>query len=216
MTIISTTTVGRKPLTRNGVAIMVNKRVWNAVLGYSLKNDRMISVCFQGKPFNITVTQVYALTSNSEEAEQFYENLQGLLELTSKKDVLFIIGVECNSRKSRNTWSNRQIWPWNAEWSRAKANRVWAREHTDHSKRLLPTTQEKTLHMDITRWSTPKSDWLYSSQPKMEKLLQSTKTRPGADCGSDHELLIAKFSTLAGTPLTRSLHAAAPHLLRLT
>ena len=79
------------------------------------KNDRMISVCFQGKPFNITVTQVYALTSNSEEAEQFYENLQGLLELTSKKDVLFIIGVECNSRKSRNTWSNRQIWPWNAE-----------------------------------------------------------------------------------------------------
>ena len=73
---------------------MVNKRVWNAVLGRNLKNDRMISVRFQGKPFNITVIQVYALTSNAEEAEaeQFYEDLQDLLELTRKKDVLFIIG----------------------------------------------------------------------------------------------------------------------------
>ena len=73
---------------------MVNKRVHNAVLGCNLKNDRMISVCFQGKPFNITVIQVYALTSNTEEAEveRFYEDLQDLLELTPKKDVLFIIG----------------------------------------------------------------------------------------------------------------------------
>ena len=71
---------------------MVNKRVRNAVLGCNLKNDRMISVCFQGKPFNITVIQVYAPTSNAEEAEGFYEDLQDLLELTPKKDVLFIIG----------------------------------------------------------------------------------------------------------------------------
>ena len=71
---------------------MVNKRVRNAVLGYSLKNDRMISVRFKGKPFSSTVLQVYALTSNIEEAEQFYEDLQDLLELTPKKDVLFIIG----------------------------------------------------------------------------------------------------------------------------
>ena len=71
-------------------------------------------------------------------------------------------GLECKSRKSRNTWSNRQIWPWSTEWSRAKANRVLPRERTGHSKRPLPTTQEKTLHMDITRWSTLKSDWLYS------------------------------------------------------
>ena len=77
--------------------------------------------------------------------------------------------------------------------SRAKANRVLPREYTGHSKHPLPTTQEKTLHMDITRWSTPKSDWLYSLQPKMEKLYTVAKTRPGADCGSDHELLIAKF-----------------------
>ena len=81
-------------LKRNGVAIIVNKRVQNAVLGCNLINDRMISVLFQGKPFNIMVIQVYAPTSNAEEAEVewFYEDLQDLLELTSKKDVLFIIG----------------------------------------------------------------------------------------------------------------------------
>ena len=85
---------GQESLRRNGVAIMVNKRVRNAVLGCNLKNDRMISVHFQAKPFNITVIQVYAPTSNAEEAEveQFYEDLQDLLELTPKKDVLFIIG----------------------------------------------------------------------------------------------------------------------------
>ena len=84
----------QESLTRNGVAIMVNKRVQNAVLGCNLKNDRMISVRFQGKSFNITVIQVYAPTSNSEEAEVewFYEDLQDLLERTPKKDVLFIIG----------------------------------------------------------------------------------------------------------------------------
>ena len=78
---------GQESLKRNGVAIMVNKRVWNAVLGCNLKNDRMISVCVQGKPFNITVIQVYAPTSNAEEAEvkRFYEDLQDLLELTWKK-----------------------------------------------------------------------------------------------------------------------------------
>ena len=78
---------GQESLRRNGVSITVNKRVWNAVLGYSLKNYRMISVCFQGKPFNITVIQLYALTSNAEEAEveQFYEDLQDLLELTHQK-----------------------------------------------------------------------------------------------------------------------------------
>ena len=81
---------GQESLRRNGVAIIVNKRVRNAVLGCSLKNDRMISVCFQGKPFNISVIQVYSLTSNNEEAEvgQFYEDLQDLLELTPKKVIL--------------------------------------------------------------------------------------------------------------------------------
>ena len=81
-------------LKRNRETLIVNKRVQNAVLGCSLKNDRMISVHFQGKPLNITVIQVYAPTSNAEEAEveRFYEDLQDLLELTPKKDVLFIIG----------------------------------------------------------------------------------------------------------------------------
>ena len=85
---------GEESLRRNGVAIMVNKRVRNAMLGCNLKNDRMISVCLQGKPFNMTVIQVYAPARNAEEAEveRFYEDLQNLLELTPKKDVLFIIG----------------------------------------------------------------------------------------------------------------------------
>ena len=85
---------GQESLRRNGVTIIVNKRVWNAVLGCNLKNDRMISVCFQGKIFSITVSQVYDPTSNAEEAEveQFNEDLQDLLELTPKKDVLFILG----------------------------------------------------------------------------------------------------------------------------
>ena len=85
---------GQESLTRNGLAIMVNKRVQNAVPGCNLKNDRLISVHFQGKPFNITVIQVYAPTRNAEEAEieWFYEDLQDLLELTPQ--------------------SNRQIWPW--------------------------------------------------------------------------------------------------------
>ena len=133
----------------------------------------MISVHFQGKSFIITVIQVYGPTSNAEEAavERFYEDRQELLELIPAKNCLFHYrGLECKSRKSRNTWSNRRIWPWSAEWSRAKVNRVLPREHAGHSKRHLTTTQETTLHMDITIWSTPKSDWLYSLQPKMEKL----------------------------------------------
>ena len=100
---------GQESLRRNGVAIMVNKRVRNPVLGCNLTNDRMISVRLQGKPFNITVIQ-------EAEVKQFYEDLQDLSELTPKKDALFIIGDwNAKSRKSRNTWSNRQIWPWNTE-----------------------------------------------------------------------------------------------------
>ena len=85
---------GQEFLRRNGVVIIVNKRVQNAVVGCNLKNDRMISVHFQGKPFSIMVIQVYALTIDAEEddVEQFYEDLQDLSELTPKKDVLFIIG----------------------------------------------------------------------------------------------------------------------------
>ena len=94
---------GQESLRRNGVAIIVNKSLKH-VLGYSLKNERMISVCFQGKSFNITVIQVYAPTSNAEKAEVewFYEDLQDLLELRPKKRCPFHHrGLECKSRKSR-------------------------------------------------------------------------------------------------------------------
>ena len=109
---------GQESLRRNGVAIMVNRRVQNAVLRCNLKNNRMISVHFQGNPFTITVIQVYAPTSNAEEAEveQFYENLQYLFGTNIQKRCPFHYrGLECKSRKSRNSWSNRKIWPWNME-----------------------------------------------------------------------------------------------------
>ena len=105
---------GQESLRRNGVAIMVNKKFWNAVLERNLKNYRMISIHFQGKPF-ITVKQVYAATSNAEEAkvEWFSEDLQDFLELTLQKRWPFHYrGLECKSRKSRVTCSNRQIWSW--------------------------------------------------------------------------------------------------------
>ena len=102
-------------------------------------------------------------------------------------------GLECKSRKSRDTWGNRQIWPWSTKWTREKANRVLPREHTGHGKHPLPKTQEKTLHMDITRWPTPnQTDYILCSQ-RWRSCIQSAKTSPGAGYGSDHELLIVKF-----------------------
>ena len=120
----------------------------------------MISVCLQGKPFNMTVIQVYAPTSNTEEAEveQFYEDLQDLLELTPKKDVLFILrdwNAKVGSQETPGVTGKFGLGMRNEAGQRL---RVLPRKCTGHSKHPLPTTQEKTLHMDITRWSTPKSD----------------------------------------------------------
>ena len=143
----------------------------------------MISVRFQSKPFNITVIETYSPTSNTEraEVEQFHEDLTRPFRTNTQKRCPFhYSGLKCKSRKSRNTWSNRHIWPWSTKWSRAKANRVLPRERTGHSKHPLPITQEKTLHMDTTRWSTPKSDWLYSLQPKMDKLYTVNKNKTGS------------------------------------
>ena len=137
-------------------------------------------LCFQGKAFNITVIQIYAPTTNVEEAEVewFYEDLPDLLELIPRKRCSFHQrGLKCKSRKSKVTWNNRQVWPWSTKWNREKASRVLPRECTDHSKHPLPTTQETTLHMDITRWSILTSDWLYSLQPKMEKLYTVSKNK---------------------------------------
>ena len=147
---------GQDSLRRNETAIIVNKRIQNAVLGCNLKNDRMISVCFQGKPFSITVIQVYAPTSNAEEAEieWFYEDLQDLLELTPKKDVLFIIrdwNAKVGSQEIPGVTSKFGLGVQNEAGQKL-------RECTGHSKHPLPTTQEKTLHMDITRWSILKLD----------------------------------------------------------
>ena len=120
----------------------------------------MISVCFQGRLFNITVSQDYAPTSDAEEAEveQFYENLQDLLELTPKKGVLFIIGDWNAKVGSQETPGVTGIFGLGMRNEAGQRLGVWPRKCTGHSKHPLPTTQEKTLHMDITRWSTPKSD----------------------------------------------------------
>ena len=100
--------------------------------------------------------------------------------LSFKKKWRVELRSKCKSRKSRDTWSNMQIWPWSTKRSRSKANRVLPRECTSHSKHLLPTAQEKTLHKDITRWSILKSDWLYSLQPKMEQLYTASKNKTGS------------------------------------
>ena len=115
--------------------------------GCNLKNNRMISVHFQGKPFNITVIQVYAPTSNAEEAKVkwFYEDLQDPSRTNTQKRYPFHYrGLECKNRKSRDTWS---IWLID-----------FCQENTLVTANTLPTTQEKTLHMGVTTWSIPKSD----------------------------------------------------------
>ena len=112
---------------------------------------------------------------------------------TQKRCLFHYRGLECKSRKSRNTWSNRQIWPWSTEWSRAKANRVLPRERTGHSKHLFQQHKRR-----LYTWTSPDgqqrnlTDYILCRQ-RWRSSIQSAKTRPGADCGSDHELLIAKF-----------------------
>ena len=144
----------------------------------------MISICFQGKPFNITVIQVHAPTTNAEEAkvEQFYKYLQDLLKPNTKNRCPFHYwGLEYKCRKSRDTWSNRQVWPWSTKWTRAKANKVLPRDHSGYSKHPLPTTWAMTLHMDITDgqyWN--QIDYILCSQ-RCRSYIQSGKTRPGAD-----------------------------------
>ena len=183
----------QESLRRNEVAITVNKRVRNAVLGCNLKNDRMISVCFQGKPFNITVILVYAPTSNAEEAdiERFCEDLQDLLELTPKKDVLFIIG------------------DWNAKVGSQETpgvtGKFGAGIQKEARQRLIEFCQENTLAIENTlfqqhktrlyTWTSPDGqhwnqiDYILCSQ-RWRSSIQSAKTRSGADCSSNHELLI--------------------------
>ena len=177
MTIIYTT-VGKNSLRRDGVALIVNKTAWNAVLGCNLINDRLISVHFQGKPFNITVIQVCAPASNTEEAvvEWFYEDLQNLLELRQKKDVLFIIG-NWNAKVGSQEIPGVPI-----KFGLGVQNEARQRltEFCQENTLVVANTvfqQHKTLHVDITRWSVLKSDLLCSLQTKMEKLYTVSKNK---------------------------------------
>ena len=139
---------------------VINKRVQNAVLGSNLKKDRMISVRFQGKPFSIMVIQVYAPTSNAEEAEVewFYEDLQDLLELTPPKDVLFIIGdwnAQVGSQETPGVTGKFGLGEQNEAGQRLTE---FCQENALVIANTLFQQQKKTLYMDITRWSTLKSD----------------------------------------------------------
>ena len=119
---------GQESLNRNGVVLIVNKRVQNAVLGCNLKNERMILICFQGKSFSITVIQVYPPNTDAKKAEveRFYEDLQDLLELThtythTHKCHFHHRRLEYKNRKSRDTWSNRRVWPWSKKMKQGKS-----------------------------------------------------------------------------------------------
>ena len=169
----------QESLRRNRVALIVNKRVQNAVLGCNLKNDKMISVCLQGKPFNIIVIQFYAPTINAEEAEidRFYDDFQDPLELTPNKDVLFIIG-DWNAKVG-----SQEIPGGTGKLGFGVKNEVGQRltEFCQENALVIANTDfqqhKRTLHMDITRWSILRSYWLYSLQPKMEKLYTVNKNK---------------------------------------
>ena len=172
---------------------MVNKRVRNAVLRCNLRNDRMISVHLQGKPFNITVIQIYTPTTDAEEAEvdQFYEDLQDPPELTPEKRCPFHHRrLECKRGTSGDTCSNRQIWAWSTKWSRAKSNRVLPREHTGHSKHPLPAKQKMTTHGHHQKVSIKIRLIIFFAAKDGEASYTLRKTIPGADYGSDHNSLL--------------------------
>ena len=174
---------GQESLRRNAVTIMVYKRVQNAVLGRNLKNDRMISVCFQGKLFKITVIQVYAPTSKAEKAEvkRFYEDLQDLLELTHKKDV-FIIGdwnAKGGSQETPGVTGNFGLGIWNEAGQRQI-------EFCQENALVIANTLFQQHNRRLYTWKSPDGqhqnqiDYILCSQ-RWRSSIQSTKTRPGAD-----------------------------------
>ena len=150
---------GQESLRRNGVALIVNKRVPNAVFGCNLKNDRMISVHLQGKPFTITVTQVYAPTSNAEEVEveRIYEDLQDLLELTPKKDVLFIRGDWHAKEGSQEMTGVTGKFGFGIQNEAGQRLTEFCQENALIIANTLFQQHMRRLYMEITRWSTPKS-----------------------------------------------------------
>ena len=189
---------GQESLRRNAVAIIVNIRVQNAVLGCHLKIDRMISVHFQGKPFNIRAIQVYGLTSNAEEAEaevhRFYENLQDLLQLTHKKYV-FVIRGDWNVKVE-----SQEIPGITGKFVLEVQNKAEQRliEFCQETALVIENTHFQQQKRRIYTWTSPdgqychQTDYIICSQI-WRSSIQGAKTRLGAYCGSDHELLIAKF-----------------------
>ncbi|XP_060125802.1 uncharacterized protein LOC132591374 [Zootoca vivipara] len=187
---------GQESCSRNGVALIVNKRVAKAVMGCNLKNDRMISIRIQGRPFNITVIQVYAPTTGAEESEidQFYEDLQHLLEMTPKKDVLLITG-DWNAKVG-----NQEIKGTTGKFGLGVQNEAGQRliEFCQENKLVITNTLFQQHKRRLYTWISPNGqhrnqiDYILCSQ-RWRSSIQSAKTRPGADCNSDHQLLIAKF-----------------------
>ena len=154
-------------------------RVQNAMLGCNLKNDTMNSVRLQGKWFSITVIQHYAPITNVEEAEVEWvlEDIQDLLELTSKRGVLFIIGdwkAKVGSQEIPGVTGRFGLGIQNEAWQKLTE---FCQENPLVIANTLFQQHKRWLHMDITRWSIPKSDWLYSLHPKMEKLYTASKNK---------------------------------------
>ena len=180
MTIISTT-VSKNPR-RNRIAIIVNKSPkWDTWMQSQKRQNDLCS-------FPRQTIQYHSNPSLCPDHEcrrswswtVLWRPIKPSRTDTPKYFLSYYRRLECKSRKSRDIWSNRPIWLWSTKLSRAKANNVLPRELTGHSKHPLPTTQEKTLYKDITRWSRPKSDWLHSLQPRLEKLYRVSKNKTGS------------------------------------
>ena len=186
---------GQEYIRRNGIAMIVNKSFQNAVLECNLKHNRMISVCFEGKPFNLTVIQVYAPTTNAEEAEieQFYEDLQDLLELAPKKNVHFIIG-DWNAKVG-----SQEIPGVTGKFGLGAQNEAGQRltEFCQENALVIANTLFQQHNRRLYKWATlgqykNQIDYILCSQ-RWRSSIQSAKPSLGADCGSHHEPLIAKF-----------------------
>ncbi|CAF3729507.1 unnamed protein product [Rotaria socialis] len=186
---------GQENHRRNGVAIIVNKRLSNSVLGYNPKNDRIISIRLLGKPINVTVIQVYAPTTGAddEEIEDFYVSLQQLVDATPKKDTIVIMGgwnAKVGSKPITGITGNFELGDRNEAGDRLL-------EFCQNNLFITNTCFQQPKRRLYT-WTSPNGqyknqiDYILCSQ-RWRSSIQLAKTRPGADCGSDHELLIAKF-----------------------
>ena len=181
---------GQESLRRNGVALIVNKTVQNSVLRWNLKKDRMISVHFQGKPFDIPVIHICAPATGDKELKVAdFRTTTPSGSNTKKKKMAFVSwGLQCKRRKSRDTQNNRQVWPWSTKLSRTKGNRVLLWEHAGH----------KNIHV-IIHMASPDGQYLYQvdyvlfCSQRWRSFIQSAKTRPRVDCGSDHWALYCKI-----------------------